>query len=138
MTVQISLSTTQVVAGTPINGNLVITNPGPAVNLTKLEPSGCMPGFAVFLTNGTISNAPAFAADCTNGPFVIHEGTTKFPFMVLTTYAGCTSDSAETTPDLPLCPPPGLPPGTYRATIEWSSSVPLPPPQPVEVTLVGD
>ncbi|HMK96709.1 MAG TPA: hypothetical protein VK425_04120 [Acidimicrobiales bacterium] len=138
MTVQITLSATRVVAGTPIKGNLVVTNPGPAVNLTRLEPSGCMPGFAVYLTNGTISNPPAFATDCTSGPLVIAHGTTTLPFTVLTTYGACTTESAETTPNLPLCLSTGmpqLPPGTYWATIAWSEAVRLPQPRRVTVTL---
>jgi len=140
MTVQITLSATRTVAGSPIKGDLVIANPGPAVNLTHLEPSGCMPGFAVYLTNGTISNAPAFTADCTSGAFVIAHGTTTLPFSLSTTYGACTSESAETTPSFPLCSPSGMPPfppGTYQATIGWSEVVPLPRPRPVAVTLVA-
>jgi hypothetical protein len=138
MTVQITLSATRTVAGSPIKGSLVITNPGPAVNLTRLEPSGCMPGFGVYLTNGTISNPPAFAADCIDKPLVIAQGTTTLPFTISTMYEACTQQSAETTPEFPMClssgmPP--LPPGTYQATIEWSPTVPLPQPRPVTVTL---
>jgi len=140
MTVQIRLSATQAVAGPPINGNLVITNPGPAVNLTELEPSGCMPGFTVYLTNGTIRNEPPSTADCVGAAFVIAQGTTTLPFSIFTTYVGCTSESAVTTPNDPLCLPSGmppLPPGTYQATIGWSDVVPLPQPRPVTVTLMA-
>jgi hypothetical protein len=140
MTVQITLSTTRTVAGNSIKGDLVFTNPGPAVNLTSLEPSGCKPAFAVYLTNGTISNAPAFTADCVAGPFVIAQGTTTLPFSLSTTYGTCTQQSAATTPNIPLCSPSGMPPfppGAYRAPVGWSEAVPLPQARPVAVTLVA-
>jgi hypothetical protein len=140
MTVRISLSLPQAVAGTTIKGYLVITNPGPAVNLTDLEPSGCKPGFTIYLTNGTISNEAPSTADCVGAAFVIAQGTTTLPFSLSTSYTGCTSESAETTPNIPLCLPSGmppLPPGTYQAVIGWSEVVPLPQPLPVTVTLVG-
>jgi hypothetical protein len=141
MTIQIELSATRAVAGPPINGNLVITNPGPAVNLTDLEPSGCKPGFSVYLTNGTIKNEAPSTTDCVGAAFIIAQGTTTLPFTIFTTYVSCsTSQSAVTTPNDPLClssgmPP--LPPGTYQATIGWDEVVPLPQPRPVTVTLVG-
>lgn len=138
MSLRIELSATQAVAGPPINGNLVITNPGPAVNLTDLVPSGCKPGFTVYLTNGIIRDEAPSTADCVAAAFIIAQGTTTLPFSILTTYVACTSESAETTPNLPLCSSSGmppLPPGAYQATIGWNEVLPLPQPKPVTVTL---
>lgn len=140
MTVQIRLSATHAVAGPPINGHLVITNLGPAVDLTDLVPSGCKPGFTVYLTNGTISDEARSTADCVGAAFIIAQGTTMIPFTILTTYVACTSESAETAPNLPLCSSSGmppLPPGVYQATIGWNDVVPLPKPRPVAVTLIA-
>src|SRR5579862_1385932 len=82
LTVTVDLRTTRALAGHPINGMLIVENPGGAINLTKIVKGGCEPGFAVFLRQGAFSNAEGFDAVCTNKPFVIASGRTTLPFSV--------------------------------------------------------
>ena len=67
--VQIDLSATQVAAGHPLKGVLVVYNPHAAINLNHSKGAhGCKPSFAVTLSNGTIRNGVAFTMECTNEP----------------------------------------------------------------------
>ena len=135
--VQIVLNTSQVVAGDPIKGHLVVHNPHAAINLTQVVKNHCEPGVVVILTQGSFHNNVGFTAQCSPTPFVISHGVTRLPITVLTTYASCTQ-SGGSSRDTPRCSssgPPPLPRGSYKAVIEWSMSVPLPRPAPVDVSL---
>jgi hypothetical protein len=131
----ISLNTARVVGGEPLSGALVVSNPGSAIDLSS---HGCRPGFVVVLTNSSYSPSLGFPAICVGGAFVIPHGTTRLPVSVVTTYIGCL-ERGEAAPGLPPClasgKPPPLPPGAYKAQVEWEITVPLPPAQPVVVTV---
>ena len=130
---RIVLDTNVARAGTPIHGDLVVTNVrGSAVDLR--DPHGCRPGYAVGLTNAVLpaGNAPAFAAVCSANPLVVPQGTTKFPIDVITTWSGCTNGPPPTSARyrIPRCTahgePPPLPAGRYVAVL-YGSALPLPP-----------
>lgn len=142
---RLELSTTHTASGPSIKATFVINNPGSAINLTPASrevggqaSGGCEPDFAVYLTNGNVNNEVGFNEDCSSAPFLIPHGTTRLPFTLDTTFTSC-GDPA--TPNDPGClasggfPP--LPPGTYKAEVEWSDKVPVPAPKPVSVTIVG-
>ena len=137
--VQIVLNSTRVAAGDPIRGHVVVFNPHAAINLTQTTEHHCEPGFAVILTQGSFRNAVGFTSQCTPTPLVISHGVTRLPVTVVTTYTGCLGPGGSSSIDTPHCladdQPPPLPRGTYRAVMEWSTSVPLPGPPPVGVTL---
>ena len=138
LTVQIVLNTAQVASGDPIKGHLVVHNPNASINLTQLVRGHCEPSFAVVLMQGSFRNDIGFLADCSPVPVVISQGTTRFPITVRTVYNTCT-ESGGSSVDTPRClssgRSPHLPRGSYKAVIEWSTSVPLPRPAPVDVTL---
>lgn len=140
LSLQIDLRTTQVVAGHPIKGDLVINNPKVALNLREGTGLHCQPGFAVILMHGSFRNGVNFAMDCSTRPLVIRHGVSRFPITVTTMYNTCVPTgggpaSINTPPCLSGDRIPPLPRGSYDAVIEWDSSVPLPRPAPVPVTL---
>ena len=144
----IHLSTTKIVAGHQDSGWLVVTNPGPAVDLTEVasthigrEPRPrvihCRPEFAVYLSNAKVTQEIGFRDGCEAAPYVIPSGTSRLHFTIVTTYGGC-SPPGEGQPPFPACTPfgpPALPTGRYEAKVQWSEHVPLPNPSPVTVTL---
>jgi hypothetical protein len=140
-TVQIVLRTSHVVAGRSIKGELVVYNPKAAINLTdRVGPPHCAPGFAVILMQGHFRNDVNFTLDCSTRPLVIAHGFTRFPIAVRTLYNSCvTLGGGPPSTNTPLCLSgdgiPRLPQGSYEAVIQWSTSVPLPRPAPVAVTL---
>jgi hypothetical protein len=130
---RIVLDTNVARAGTPIHGDLVVTNVrGSTVELR--DPHGCRPGYAVGLTGATLpaGNAPAFAAVCSAEPLVLPQGTTRFPIDVITTWSGCTNGPPPTSARyrIPRCTahgePPPLPAGRYVAVL-YGSALALPP-----------
>jgi len=139
ISIQIDLRTTHVVAGHEIKGVLVVHNPHPAFDLTEKVRGHCQPGFAVILTQGEFHNYVGFAASCVPAPFVIAHGTTQFAFTVTTSFNECVEPGGSSVNHIPHClssgRSPPLPHGSYDAVIEWSTSVPLPEPTPVEVDL---
>jgi hypothetical protein len=145
LVVQIDLSTTEVAAGRPLKGVLLVYNPHAALNLSQAEGArGCRPSFAVVLSNGTISNGAEFSDVCPIQPFLISHGMNRLPFTVSTVFTGCipsgVPNDGPPTASQPRCLPSGraprLPTGSYRAMIEWSLRVPpLPQPAPVTVDL---
>lgn len=146
--VQVVLSETSLVAGQPIKGTLLVTNPGGAINLTAVgRPFGkphssyrCQPAFLVYLTNGVLENEEGFDEPCVSGPFTIAHGVSRWHFQVLTTFSGCTQ-SGGGTENMPACSGPSgtppLPPGSYDTRIAWSEWVPLPDPRSVTVELLA-
>jgi hypothetical protein len=139
LTVQIVLNTAQVAAGDPIKGHLVVNNPNASINLTQLVRGHCEPSFAVVLMQGSFRNDIGFTAECSPRPLEIVQGTTRFSITVLTSYSGCLEPGGSSSVSTPHClsgnRSPPLPQGSYKAVIEWSTSVPLPKPAPVDVTL---
>jgi hypothetical protein len=139
LSIQIDLRTTHVVAGHEIKGVLVVHNPHAAIDLTKVVRGHCQPGFAVILTKGSFHNYVGFAASCVSAPFVISHGMTRLPFTVTTSYNECLGPGGSSVNNVPRClsadRSPPLPRGSYDAVIEWSTTVPLPKPTPVAVTL---
>ena len=136
LTEVIQLSATQVVGGQPIPAALVVSNPGGTINL---NPHGCRPEFTIVLTNSDFPPHVAWPAMCVAGPFLVPHGTTRLPISVLTTYPGCLQPGGSGS-GLPKCStsgPPPLPPGAYTAVLEWEGAVPLPPAQPVAVTILA-
>jgi hypothetical protein len=137
LTDRLVLAHTSVTAGTALKGTLLVTNHGPAINLTH----GCRPAYAVVLTSRRFKPRPAFSSDCSVRPFVIKPGLNRFAVTVLTSYQGCTMDQKQATRSVPAClsghrlPP--LPEGRYHAVLVGSGNLRLPPPAPVAVTLTG-
>jgi hypothetical protein len=135
LTVRLVLSRTSVTAGTPIQGTLVVTNPGEKpVNLNH----GCRPQYAVALTRPGFPPEVGFPALCGLRPFIIKPGQNRLPITVLTTYGAC---SPEATGTVPACrhgrqvmPP--LAPGRYRAVLV-STGLPFPAPAAVPVMLAA-
>jgi hypothetical protein len=134
---RIELTSTRVVAGPRLRGELIVTNRGQRpINLTRR----CKPSFAVALTNGSVPPGVAFAEICSNEPFVIAPGTTRFRLTVATTYSSCLQPGGTSTKSMPSClaggifPP--LPPGRYRAVLV-GDQIALPAPRPVVVTLLA-
>jgi hypothetical protein len=129
---ELILASTATRAGMNIQGDLVVTNAsGSAIELR--DPHGCMPGYAVGLTNAMLpaANAPGFAAVCRLAPLTLPPGTTKFPIEVITTYFGCTNGPSPSGGNdrLPRCTAGGPPPltsGRYVAVL-YGSSLALPP-----------
>ena len=139
LSIQLDLRTTHATAGHEIKGVVVIHNPHVALDLTKLVRGHCQPGFAVILTKGSFHNYVGFTASCTTAPFVILHGTTRNPFVVMTSYNECLGPGGSSVNNIPLCLASGRAPplsrGSYVAVIERSTTVPLPKPKPVTVAL---
>jgi hypothetical protein len=136
LTDRIVLERTDVTAGTPIKGTLVVMNRGHSpINLNR----GCGPKYVVVLTNHWFPPAVGFSADCRTAPFIIAPGETRLAVTVLTTYQSCTT-ARQATSRTPAClhgnqpMPPPLPPGRYEAVLV-GSGLPLPAPAPVPVSL---
>jgi hypothetical protein len=73
---------------------------------------------------------------------LINHGNTRLPVTIFTSYTSCLQPGGSQLPSpttIPACisgnQMPLLPPGRYRATVDWSEGVPIPRPAPVEVTL---
>jgi hypothetical protein len=138
LTDRLVLQHTQVTAGTPIKGSLVVTYRGRApINLNR----GCRPQYAVVVTNHRFPPDVAFSADCSTAPFVIKPGETRLAVTVITTYDRCAQVASQATSSMPAClhgrqimPP--LPPGRYEAVLV-GDGLPLPAPAPIPVSLTA-
>jgi len=144
LTDRLVLHQSHVVAGTPIQGALVVTYQGHApINLTRLNPQGagltCRPKYGVVLTNHRIPPEIAFTSDCSRHPFIIKPGVNRLAITVDTTYGSCSEVASQATRLSPAClpgrqPMPSLPLGRYEAVLV-GDGLPLPAPAPVPVTL---
>jgi uncharacterized lipoprotein YbaY len=138
LSVQISLTTTHVVAGPRLKGTLIATNPGDPINL-NVASKGCRPAFQVFLQKGDINSATGFNEPCLSTPFIIEHGINRLAFSTFTTYTRCAPPdgtiSAESPPCLSSGAYPLLPAGSYQAVVEWTNTVPVPTSAAVTVTL---
>ena len=138
LTDRLVLLQTQVTAGTPIKGWLVVTYRGRApINLNR----GCRPQYAVVITNHRFPPDVAFPADCSAAPFVIKPGENRLAVTVITTYRMCAQVASQATSSMPAClhghqimPP--LPPGRYEAVLV-GDGLPLPAPAPIPISLAA-
>jgi len=138
LTDRLVLLQTQVTAGTPIKGWLVVTYRGRApINLNR----GCRPQYAVVITNHRFPPDVAFPADCSAAPFVIKPGENRLAVTVITTYRMCAQVASQATSSMPAClhghqimPP--LPPGRYEAVLV-GDGLPLPAPAPIPIRLAA-
>ena len=138
LTDRLVLPQTQVTAGTPIKGWLVVTYRGRApINLNR----GCRPQYAVVITNHRFPPDVAFPADCSAAPFVIKPGENRLAVTVITTYRMCAQVASQATSSMPAClhghqimPP--LPPGRYEAVLV-GDGLPLPAPAPIPIRLAA-
>jgi hypothetical protein len=131
------LDTTVTVAGRPIKGVFVISNPGGSINLNH----HCRPQFAVTLSNVRFPPGAAFDMPCISTPFTITHGMNRLPFTVETDYPSCTQPGGG--PITPIDPPcsggnmlPPLPSGSYKAVFD-NDGMGLPTPRPVPVRLTS-
>ncbi len=136
VTDSLQLDTTVSTAGPPIHGRLVVVNPGVPLELGR---GACRPRFVVVLTNRTYAPVVAWPADCDVRPLRIGHGTTSLAFTVATTYLACQQSGPyhATMPPCTASGPPPLPPGLYRAVVEWDRPMAstIPAPRPETVTL---
>ena len=138
LTDRLVLARTQVTAGTPIKGWLVVTYRGRApINLNR----GCQPRYAVVVTNHRFPPDVAFRMDCSAAPFIIKPGENRLAVTVVTTYRECAQVASQATSSEPAClhghqimPP--LPPGRYEAVLV-GDGLPLPAPAPIPVSLTA-
>jgi heat shock protein HslJ len=130
VTARIELPSDTMVAGTHMNGRVVVDNETEHV----IKASGCGSLFAVLLTNATYHPDP-FWTSCLQ-ELDVPTGVSTYPAFVSATTNNCTN--AQPTGGIPLCSPPNspppLPPGRYEARLFQSAQVvPDPPAVPVEV-----
>lgn len=138
LTDRLVLPQTQITAGTPIKGWLVVTYRGRApINLNR----GCQPQYAVVVTNHRFPPDVAFPADCSTAPFVIKPGENRLAVTVITTYRICAQVASQATSSMPAClhgrqimPP--LPPGRYEAVLV-GDRLPLPAPEAIPISLAA-
>lgn len=123
ITIRIKLDRTRVVAGTPIKGTAVITNP--RSNGVLVKQCAIDGWLAVGLTNRTIHYSPAFPLVGCNPSVVLAPGRHRFPVTVVTTYESCLQPGGQSTTFVPKClstvvssnPLPPLPAGRYSAKV---------------------
>ena len=140
LSARVVLDSTQVRAGTPIKGWLVVTN---RTHHRVGAPPGCAISYEVVLTNPSYHPMVAWPAVCAyNGRSAIsfEPGDTKMAVTVATTYLACSGQQAagSTTPVCgsggQLLPP--LPAGVYYTELVSDGGF-LPPCPPVQVTLLS-
>ncbi len=133
---RIELSSTTVVAGGTVAGELVVENrTGGPVELLDRE---CRPNWTVGLVGADgVTHEVAFPAICHPEPLTFPPGLTRLPFAVAATYHQCTPSPPPGSGALPCLPPPDimppLPPGRYEAKLVGTSPSLTAAPVPVEV-----
>ena len=138
--IRLVLSTTQVVAGTPIRAEALLTNTtGRTITVNTCAADGWL---FVGLTNNRVSyNAFRFLMACS--PTVhLRPGVNRFAAPISARFQGCTETLSEATPQLPACIPPEtmppLPVGRYTTkvvTFGLPHGTQLP--SPIRVTLLA-
>ncbi|HEX6394502.1 MAG TPA: hypothetical protein VFZ97_13780 [Acidimicrobiales bacterium] len=133
------LDSTQVRAGTPINGTLIVTN---STKHTIGAPPGCATSYEVVLTSSSYHPMVAWPAVCAynrRSAISFHPGDTKIAIKVQTTYLAC-SQQPTSGSVTPMCDGGGqLPPlqaGIYYTDLVSSGNFLLVCP-PVQVTLLS-
>ena len=139
--VSLIFNTATVQQGHTLHGFLVVSNPGPPINMERGEAGfRCVPRFAVGLSGyGIPLQGPDFPADCDTSPYSIGHGVTRLPTYVSASYGTCTDNPSDASRRRPYCKGnrlPALPPGRFMASVYWSTTVPLPVPRrvPIDVT----
>ena len=135
--VALHLQETHAKSGTPIAGELLVTNDG-SQPIARAPGRSCSTTFVVALESPTYTPDIAWtAAACTLGPGtpepVWPPGLTTIPFTIITTYNGC-GGQPQTIPCAPHGGPPALPSGTYHTFVD-SNGMALPQPAQLTVTL---
>lgn len=133
------LDSTQVRAGAPIRGTLVVTN---TTKHTVGAPPGCATSYEVVLTSPTYHPMVAWPAVCAynrRSAISFHPGDTKIAITVQTTYLACSQQAAPGSVT-PLCGEggqvPPLPAGVYHTELVSSGNF-LPVCPSVQVTLLS-
>ena len=126
--------------GQTIHGFLVVNNPGPPIDMERDEVGfRCVPLFDVGLSgNGIPRQGSTFPLDCQATPYSIRHGVTRLPTYVSASYSTCTENPSDASLSRPNCNGnrlPALPPGTFMASVLWSTKVPLPAPPPVPIVV---
>lgn len=138
---ELVLATTRVPAGTPIHGHvLAINHTGHPITILDAP---CDPWVQAGLTGAHVQFS-AISPDVACGSVQLHEGTTRIPVTIQTTYERCVQGNQRGTPDAPHCGDtnatlmPPLPPGRYQAVVEVLQPHASPVlPEPVVVTLIA-
>jgi hypothetical protein len=133
---RIELTSTTVVAGGTISGEVVVENRGDET--VRLLDSGCQAKWTVALVGGDgVSHEAAFPSDCDPEPFTFPPGPTRLPFTVPVTYDTCTPSASAGSGTLQCLPPPDimppLPAGRYEARLVSTSPSLTAAPVAVEV-----
>jgi len=120
----------QLLSGTPISGTLVVVN---STGKTIEKNQGCVVRYQVILENDRYKPTVVWPLDCevslTHGAESFPAGVMRIPITVTTVDGVC----AKRFPSGPNgC---DLPPGVYRTELVTTGSL-LPPPPPVQVTLL--
>lgn len=125
VTDRIVLNRAVVPTGTTIHAVVVVVNrTGHSILLR--DPHGCESAMGVAVTNATVAPGGGFTQVCRSQMFLLATGTSRLPFDVITTYAGCvpTRTARSSKASAPACLPnggvPNLPIGTYHAVIVGS------------------
>ncbi|MGD0983260.1 MAG: hypothetical protein ABSA65_05490 [Acidimicrobiales bacterium] len=138
--IRLVLSTAQVIAGTPIRGEALLTNTtGRTITVNTCAVDGWL---FVGLTNNQVSyDAFRFLVAC-HPTIHLRPGVNRFAVSISTTFQGCTQTRSEATPQLPACIPPETPPplpvGEYTTkvvTFGLPHGTQLP--SPIRVTLLA-
>ena len=138
--IRLVLSTTQVVAGTPIRGEALLTNTtGRTITVNTCAADGWL---FVGLTNNHVSYDPLRLMMACSPTVHLRPGVNRFAVSISTGFQGCTETLTEATPQLPACLPPEtmppLPVGKYTTKVVTFG---LPPgtqlPSPIKVTLLA-
>ncbi len=131
------LTTTSVLAGTPIKGTLLVIYTGrKPINIDR----PCGSHDTVVLTNRRFPDASEvpFLLDCSTSPVIIKPGENRLAVTVPTTYWQCSEVASQATSSSPACPPghrmPPLPAGQYQAVLV-GDSLAIPAPAPVRVVI---
>jgi hypothetical protein len=139
LSTQVMLEVTQVRAGTPIKGTIVVTN---TTGRSIAAPAGCAISYEVVLTSPRYKPIVAWPADCEynrRSASSFAPGVTKMAVTVSTTYLAC-GGQGPSDPTMPPCAGAGLPPlpaGVYYTELVSNGTEILPIPPAVRVTLLG-
>jgi len=138
--IRLVLSTTQLVPGTPIRGEALLTNTtGRTITVNTCAADGWL---FVRLTNNRVNYEPLRLMMACSPTVHLRPGVNRFSVSISTRFQGCTETRSEATPQLPACIPPEtmppLPAGKYSIRVVTFG---LPPgtqlPSPIRVTLLA-
>ena len=140
LSVRIKLPVSRVLAGSTVNGTLIVTNKTDSPIELTVTAAQCRPKWSVSLTNKNVPPGVFQTDECGHPPIVLEPGRNRFPFALPATYrAGCSGgENDRPTGAIPRCTAdgriPDLPPGKYRAVLV---GLPVPDPDPIPVRVVA-